>query len=211
MIRKGMKRTAAWTTALMMAFSAQAGFAQEAETQQGAQPTPVTEEAGYSEIESLLEMNELGDLSGMNLEEITDAFANGAMKEYLNEKAGFSMLYPSVLEWDESGLFAVSPDGKATLQIESIPNGGEKNLAIISEMTKKSEPDCLTEYNQKSSQLKLKRTDRETKLTSVDLYLETDTWIHHAYLVFPEDQEETYGPYVDFMLNSMTSSESEQG
>lgn len=211
MIRNRIKHVGSWMLAGLLAFSA-AGIAEGTETaQDSAQPTPVTEEAGYSEIEALLEINEMDDIEGMSLEEITDAFTNGAMKEYLNEKAGFSMLYPSVFEWDENGMIAVSEDGKATLQIESIANGGEKTLPIIAEMTKKSEPGAQVEYTEESSLLKLKKTQKENPVITVDLYLETGAWIHHAYLVYPADQDEIYEPYLPYMLNSMTSSESEQG
>lgn len=210
MIKKYLHQTGACLLAAALALSAAAGCAEEKTVP--VQPTPVTEEAGYSEIETLLEMNEqLGDLEGMNLEEITDVLTNGAMKEYLNEKAGFTMLYPAAFEWDESGEMAVSEDGKAVLQIESIPNGGEKYLEKLAEMMKKSTPDGQADYFPESSQLMLKRTDQQTGMVSVDLYLETGAWIHHAYMVYPADQEKTYEPYIPYMLNSMTSNESEQG
>jgi len=211
MIRNRIKHIGSWMLAGMLVFTA-AGAAEGTETaQEPAQPTPATQEEGYSEIEALLEINEMGDTEGMSLEEITDAFTNGAMKEYLNEKAGFSMLYPSVFEWDENGLIAASADGKAMLQIESISNGGVKNLQIIAEMTGKSEPEAQVEYTEKSGLLKMKRTGKENAMITVDLYLETDAWIHHAYMVYPADQDEVYDPYIPYMLNSMTSSEAEQG
>ncbi len=171
-----------------------------------------TVDTGFSEIESLLDASRMTDTEGMTLEEITDAFNNGAMKEFLNQESGFSVQYPALFEFqDNAGYQAVSGDGLAILEITSVPNGGEKLLKSILEITKNEVKDARTEYQPEAGILLLKRTDDDTAMVYADLYLETSAWLHHVSLMYPRDQDPVYDPYLMYILNSMTSGESEQG
>ncbi len=176
--------------------------------------TPAPEEQkGYSELSGLLEKSELGaEGEGMTLEEITDAFTNGAMKEYVNEESGLSVQFPATFEFqEETGDFAVSENGLARLEITSIQKGKESLLKSIMEMTKEGVRDAACDYQPEMGTLIMKRTDPENSTVYADLYLETDSWLHHAALTYPESEAGKYDPFLSYMLHSMTSSESEQG
>lgn len=167
---------------------------------------------GYAEIESLLEGSEVGQTENMTLEEITDAFNNGSMKEFLNVESGLSVQYPAMFEFqDDAGYLAVAEDGKATLEITSVQNQGEKLLKNILEITGEGMKDAKTEYHPEAGTLLLRRVNPEEQAVYADLYLETKNWLHHVALVYPESQENLYDPYLLYMLHSMTSNESAQG
>lgn len=170
------------------------------------------QQEGYAEIESLLENSEVPQTEDMTLEEITDAFNNGSMKEFLNVESGLSVQYPAMFEFqDDAGYLAVARDGQATLEITSVQNQGAKLLKNILEITGDGMKDAKTEYNPDTGTLLLRRVNPEEKTVYADLYLETKSWLHHAALVYPESQENLYDPYLLYMLHSMTSNESAQG
>ena len=170
------------------------------------------EEEGLAEIQDLLDLNLIEQTEDMNLEEISDALANGAMSEFYNEETGFSVQYPATFQFqDGEEYIALSQDGKASIRIESIGNNKKKKLKNIAEMAKKEDPDCETTANEKAGLLKIKRTDKTASMIYVDLYLETGGWIHHVTMTYPADQDKAYDPFLDYMLNTMTSAESELG
>ena len=80
-----------------------------------------TEEQGLDEIQALIEMSDVKDTEGMSLEEMTDAFADTSMCEYMDSVTGFSMQYPAVFQFGEGqgGLTAVSADGKQRFPLKT--------------------------------------------------------------------------------------------
>ena len=99
-------------TVAAMVFTAAAGETVPAETEQG-----------LNELQNLLDMTEVDDKEGLSLEEMTDAFSEAVMSEYFDSASGFSMQYPSVFQFseEETGDFASTADGRATLRIENNP------------------------------------------------------------------------------------------
>ena len=83
------------------------------------------EEQGVQEIQQLLEVSDVENTEGMGLEELTEAFTEKAMSDYLDSATGFSMQYPSVFVFDEENdtATAYTEDGRASLSIENMQGG----------------------------------------------------------------------------------------
>ena len=155
-----------------------------------------TEEQGLDEIQALIEMSDVKDTEGMSLEEMTDAFADTSMCEYMDSVTGFSMQYPAVFQFGEGqgGLTAVSADGKATLSIENMAHEGS-----------------LTNGAEVNNCLRVTRKENQDTMIQTDLYYLTDKSLHHIILRYPSDQEGTYSSYIDYMINTMETNDSELG
>ena len=128
-------------------------------------------EQGLEEIQPLIEMTDVKDTEGMSLEEMTDAFADAAMCEYMDSVTGFRMQYPATFQFSEgtNGLTAATADGKATMNEE------------------------------------------QDKMIQTDLYYLTEKSFHHIILRYPSAEEETYSSYIDYMINTMETNDSELG
>ena len=166
------------------------------------------EEAGYAELEKLMSTCDSMDIEGMSFEEISDAYIDNAMVEYLDGNTGFGVMYPAVLNKQIEGNVTgfTSDDGKASIIIEAIP--ADKSLSI-----KDLEKSILTE-NPKAKITNNETTgcfrsdfDQEDGTSVMDLYMSTDKWLHHVRYAYPKAQEETYGLYKDFIMNSMKTDE----
>ena len=172
-----------------------------------------TEEQGLDEIQPLIEMSDVKDTEGMGLEEMTDAFVEAAMCEYLDSETGFSMQYPAVFQFDEGlgGLTAVSADGKATLSIENMAHDGSLTKEILLEAVKLEVPGFDEKDAETNNCLRVTRKEDQDKIIQTDLYFLTDKSFHHIILRYPSEQEGTYSSYIDYMINTMETSDSELG
>ena len=172
-----------------------------------------TEEQGLDEIQPLIEMSDVKDTEGMSLEEMTDAFADASMCEYMDSETGFSMQYPAVFQFDEGlgGLIAVSADGKATLSIENMAHDGSLTKEILLEAVKLEVPEFDTKDAETNNCLRVTRKEDQDKMIQTDLYYLTDKSFHHIILRYPSEQEGTYSSYIDYMINTMETSDSELG
>ncbi|SNT93185.1 hypothetical protein SAMN06297421_101743 [Aristaeella hokkaidonensis] len=172
-----------------------------------------TEEQGLDEIQPLIEMSDVKDTEGMSLEEMTDAFADASMCEYMDSETGFSMQYPAVFQFDEGlgGLIAVSADGKATLSIENMAHDGSLTKEILLEAVKLEVPGFDTKDAETNNCLRVTRKEDQDKMIQTDLYYLTDKSFHHIILRYPSEQEGTYSSYIDYMINTMETSDSELG
>ena len=172
-----------------------------------------TEEQGLDEIQPLIEMSDIKDTEGMSLEEMTDAFADASMCEYMDSETGFSMQYPAVFQFDEGlgGLIAVSADGKATLSIENMAHDGSLTKEILLEAVKLEVPGFDAKDAETNNCLRVTRKEDQDKMIQTDLYYLTDKSFHHIILRYPSEQEGTYSSYIDYMINTMETSDSELG
>ena len=172
-----------------------------------------TEEQGLDEIQPLIEMSDVKDTEGMGLEEMTDAFVEAAMCEYLDSETGFSMQYPAVFQFDEGlgGLTAVSEDGKATFSIENMAHDGSLTKEILLEAVKLEVPGFDEKDAETNNCLRVTRKEDQDKMIQTDLYFLTDKSFHHIILRYPSEQEGTYSSYIDYMINTMETSDSELG
>ena len=172
-----------------------------------------TEEQGLDEIQPLIEMSDVKDTEGMSLEEMTDAFADASMCEYMDSETGFSMQYPAVFQFDEGlgGLIAVSADGKATLSIENMAHDGSLTKEILLEAVKLEVPGFDAKDAETNNCLRVTRKEDQDKMIQTDLYYLTDKSFHHIILRYPSEQEGTYSSYIEYMINTMETSDSELG
>lgn len=172
-----------------------------------------TEEQGLDEIQSLIEMSDVKDTEGMSLEEMTDAFADASMCEYMDSVTGFSMQYPATFQFDEGlgGMTAVSSDGKATLSIENMVHEGGLTKEMLLEAIKLEVPGFDANGAETNNCLRVTRNTNQDTMKQTDLYYLTGKSLHHIILRYPSDQEETYSSYIDYMINTMETNESELG
>ena len=170
------------------------------------------EEQGVQEIQQLLEVSEVEKTEGMGLEELTEAFTEKAMSDYLDSATGFSMQYPSVFVFDEENdtATAYTEDGRASLTIENL-QGGKLTEDVLIEAIKLEVPDAEPVRNQQNNCIRVDRVLRDAGRCRTDLYLIGKDSFHHVMIQYPADEQETYAPYIEYMINTMETKESEQG
>ena len=178
-----------------------------------AETGPESAEPGLNEIQPLLEISEMNGKEGMSLEEMTDAFTESAMSEYLDSVTGFSMQYPSFFLFDEetSGTVAVTSDGKATLRIDSMENQGELNEKALLEAIRHESKDTDVQKNEQNGCLRTDRITDEGKTIQTDLYLLTGHSFHHITICYPATEQGTYFTYIEYMVNTMETNETDLG
>ena len=171
------------------------------------------EEQGYSEIKPLLEMTEMNETEGMSLEEMTEAFTESAMSEYFDNTTGFSMQYPSIFMFDEESAapYASTADGKATLFMEHMINDGALDENKLEDAIRLEIPDAEIVRNEQNSCLRFDRLTDEGKSRQTDLYFLTSKSLHHIIMKYPEDEKGTYFSYIEYMINTMETNETDQG
>lgn len=177
--------------------------------------TPAEEtEQGVDELQPLLEINDVENTEGMSLEEMTDAFAESAMSEYLDSATGFSMQYPSVFLFDEGqvGSVAFTADGKAMLSIDNMA-GNESGLdeKTLEEAIRFETPDAVIQKNEQNGCLRVDRIIDGGKTEQTDLYLLTEHSLHHITLRYPAEEQDAYFSYIEYMINTMETNGSDLG
>ena len=179
-----------------------------AETNQG------DAEQGLEEIRLLLEMTEANEeKDGMSLEEMTDAFSSAAMSEYLDSATGFSMLYPSIFLFDEElpGNTAATADGKATMSIDHMENQGNLEEDALKDAIRLEIPNADIQKNEQNGCLRIDRIADGGKTGQTDLYLLTKHSFHHIVIRYPAAEQETFLTYIEYMINTMGTNETDLG
>ena len=169
-----------------------------------------TEEQGVQEIQQLLEASEVENTEGMDLEGLTEAFSEKAMSDYADSLTGFSMQYPSSFQFDEERdtTTAFTEDGKASLTVENMQ--GKLTEEMLLEAIKLEVPDAEPQkYENKC--LRVDRMTGDGTRCRTDLYLVAKESFHHVILEYPAEEQETWGAYIEYMINTMATKESEQG
>ena len=201
-ILKRFKKIFSLVTALLMVLCITAAFAEtEAEG----------EEQGVDEILQMMDISDVEQTEGMGLEEMTEAFTESAMGEYLDAATGFSMQYPSIFQFDENtGNTAATTDGKATLSIENYDNaaGGLTREALL-EAIKLEVPDFKPGSDDNNGCIRVDRKDGSNIRT--DLYYLTGKSFHHIILTYPVGEEEKYSSYIEYMINTMETNDTDLG
>lgn len=203
MMRTYIGKAFALLSVILLAAAILPACAEEGET---------TEEQGVQEIQQLLEVSEVENTEGMGLEELTEAFSEKAMSDYVDSVTGFIMQYPSVFMFDEEqdSLTAYTQDGKASMTIESM-QGGNLTEEVLLEAIKLEVPDAEPRKNEQNNCLRVDRTLDGGIRCRTDLYLIAKNSFHHVTIEYPAEEQETYGPYIEYMINTMETKESEQG
>ena len=170
-------------------------------------------EQGLDEIQPLIEMAEVEETEGMSLEEMTDAVSDSVMSEYYDSATGFSMQYPSVFQFSEGGTgsFATTADQKAMMTIENMPNEGRLSEDELITAIRLEIPDARQQKNEKNGCLRFDRTTEDGAAAQTDLYFLTKRSFHHIVLRYPSEEQETYYSYIDYMINTMETDETDLG
>lgn len=178
-----------------------------------AENTTETAEQGLEEIRPLLDISDVEPAEGQSLEEMTDAFAESAMSEYLHSATGFSMQYPSVFLFDEGdGVSrATTSDGSATLSIENMVSNGELTAEALSEAIRLEVPDAVIKQNDQNGCLRVDRTVNGGRTGRTDLYFLTEKSFHHIIIEYPAEEQGTYFSYIEYMINTMETDETDLG
>ena len=178
-----------------------------------AENQPESMEQGLDEIQTLLEMSDMSDSEGKSLEEMTDAFEGASMCEYLDSASGFTMQYPAVFHFDESedGLNAVSADGRATLSVENMIHDGGLTREILIEAIRLEVPGYEPGNAETNGCLYVSRSMDQGKLIQTDLYYLTKRSLHRITLCYPSEEQVIYSSYIDYMINTMDTRDSELG
>lgn len=194
-------------------FAAAAGNEKNTENQASAsgvltEGSGQTEEAGYAELEKLMSTCDSMDIEGMSFEDISAAYIDNTLVEYLDGNTGFSILYPALLskEMESGSAGFTSEDGRASILIEAIPADKALSLKNLEESIRTENPNAKIVTDSGTGCLRADSVQADGT-NVMDLYLSTDKWLHHVRYSYPNDQDETYGLYKDFIMNSMKTDE----
>lgn len=169
------------------------------------------QEQGLDEIQPLMEMAEVDETEGMSLEEMTDVFSETAMSEYYESSTGFRMQYPAVFQFSEGaeGSQAVTADGKATLTIMHQPGGLAEDMLL--EAIKLELPDAQPQKNEQNGCIRVDRTEENGAVCRTDLYLLTENSFHLITIRYAASEQETYSRYIEYMVNTIETSDTDLG
>ena len=179
----------------------------------GAETVQEEAEQGLEEIQPLMEMSEMSGTEGMGLEEMTDAFTESAMSEYIDSVTGFSMQYPSVFQFDEGGdgSHAATADRKATMSVENMSNESGLDEKALTEAIRLEIPDAEPQKNLQNGCLRFDRTTDQGTTQQTDLYFLTKHSFHHIILRYPAVEKDVYSAYIEYMINTMETNETDLG
>ena len=168
-------------------------------------------EQGLDEIIPLIEMTEIDGTEGMGLEEMTEAYTENAMGEYMDSVTGFRMQYPSVFQFDDYGTTATTADGKATLSIDNMSSTNGLDEATLLQAVRLEIPNAEPQKNEQNGCL---RFDRETDggaNIQTDLYFLTEKSFHHITMRYPAAEKDNYQSYLEYMINTMETAGTDLG
>jgi len=170
-------------------------------------------EQGLEEIRPLLEIAELSDTEGMGLEEMTDVLEEAAMSEYKDSATGFSMQYPAIFLFDEESNdpAAFTADRKASLTIESMDNLGGLDETVLKDAIRFESPDADIRKNEQNGCLRVDRITGRGEMGQTDLYFITDKSFHHITIRYPSDEKERFFSYIEYMINTMETNDTDVG
>lgn len=191
------------TISLFLTACAAAATAEAADTEAA--------EQGLDEIIPLIEMSEINGTEGMGLEEMTDAYTENAMGEYMDSVTGFRMQYPSIFQFDDYGTAAATADGKATLSIDNMSITAGLDEETLLQAVKLENPNAEPQKNEQNGCL---RFDRETDggaTIQTDLYFLTEKSFHHITMRYPAAEKDNYQSYLEYMINTMETTGTDLG
>ena len=120
---------------------------------------------------------------------------------------------PAVLvDFDEENdtATAYTEDGRASLSIENM-QGGKLTEDVLLEAIKLEAPDAEPVRNQQNNCIRVDRVLRDAGRCRTDLYLIGKDSFHHVTIEYPADEQETYAPYIEYMINTMGTNETDLG
>ena len=199
---KRFRKITCITIGLMLAVCAAAAAAEAADGE--------TTEQGLEEIIPLIEMTEINGTEGMGLEEMTDAYTESAMSEYMDSVTGFRMQYPSIFQFNDYGT-ASTEDGKATLSIDNMSNQTGLDEATLLQAVKLENPNAEPQKNEQNGCLRFDRDTDNGTVIQTDLYFLTEKSFHHITMRYPAAEKENYQSYLEYMINTMETAGTDLG
>ena len=88
---------------------------------------------------------------------------------------------------------------------------GSLTKEILMEAIKLEVPNFDANGAEVNNCLRVTRKENQDTMIQTDLYYLTEKSLHHIILRYPSDQEETYSSYIDYMINTMETNDSELG
>ena len=82
---------------------------------------------------------------------------------------------------------------------------------ILLEAIKLEAPEAEPIRNQQNNCIRVDRVLGDASRCRTDLYLIGKGSFHHVTVEYPAEEQETYAPYIEYMINTMETKESEQG
>lgn len=143
------------------------------------------------------------------MEDAAQEYFSGMTVEYYNAACGFAIQYPaifpeeSILE-DQTGVNASLPD----TGVSFFARREEKTQTIDALLKEKKQeiPSLETNMDEMTGCVRTRYVTGEGQVV-IDFYLEGETAVYHAGLIFPEEAQAEYAPYVEYMMNSLTADE----
>lgn len=172
-----------------------------------------TAEDGSPDEEAQAGTARTDELDGTVPDKIPGPSGEHDMSEYYDSATGFRMQYPSVFQFDEyqTGSIAVTTDGKASLSIDNLENTGGLTEKMLLEAIRLENPDAEPRKNEQNGCLRVDRTENKGKKCRTDLYFLTGKSFHHITIKYPAGEQELYASYIEYMINSLETSETDQG
>lgn len=174
--------------------------------------TEINEETGLDEVQGLMELGQVTETDGMDLEQITETFIDPMMSEYYNSVTGLSFQYPShlIFSGEENLVAATSDDGLERMLVESFEADGLLTVETLTEAVRMEDAKAVITIHEENGCICVRRVT-EDSMIQFDLYLITDKWIHHISLTVPSEKESAYDATVDYMIHSLSTEESDIG
>ena len=88
---------------------------------------------------------------------------------------------------------------------------GNLNREILLEAIKLEVPGFDGKGTEANNCLRVTRNEDQDKMIRTDLYYLTEKSLHHITLRYPSAEEATYSSYIDYMINTMETNDSELG
>ena len=116
-----------------------------------------------------------------------------------------------VFDEENTGTAAATPDGKATLKIDSMENQGELTEATLLEAIRHESEDAEIQKNEQNGCLRTDRATDNGKTVQTDLYFLTEHSFHHIIICYPAEEKGTYSTYIEYMINTMETNDTDLG
>ena len=89
--------------------------------------------------------------------------------------------------------------------------GGQLTEEILLEAIKLEAPDAEPKKYEQNNCIRVDRAPGDGTRCRTDLYLIGKDSFHHVTIEYPADEQETYAPYIEYMINTMETGDSELG
>lgn len=149
--------------------------------------------------------------AGDHLEADVDAYFSENMTEYINDRLGFSLLYPAeftadILMETEQGIQGSLPDNSASFFARRMDNDNHRSQEDVVASWRQEHPEMEISVNDITGLIKGTYQDGDGK-NHVRMMLVTPGYLYEAGLDFNQDKMKAYSLYTEYMSNSFVATE----